>query len=239
MKAELKKALDKEKDLNNLKSEFVSMVSHEYRTPLTVIMTSTYLLEKSFHDKDFDIFQKNVYMINESIRKMIALIEQTTTYNNIENGKVEISNQKFDLLLLIKDTIEEFNLVKKKNQEIKLITNEKKLFLDNDERIIKQSVDNLLHNAIKYSPDNKEILIDVTKEGHQIIIRFIDQGIGIPDKDKADLFKPFHRSSNVNGTPGTGLGLTITKQNIESIGGRINYTSEESLGSTFEIKLRA
>jgi signal transduction histidine kinase len=159
---------------------------------------------------------------------MTYLIEQTTIYNSIEKGKFEVRKKNFDLIKLIKSSIENFNIIKKENQKLVFDTQEKELLINTDDKLLRQSIDNLINNAIKYSPDNHDIKISVVKEFDDIILRVQDEGVGIPEQDQKKLFDAFHRSSNVNGIPGTGLGLSITKKFVESLGGRMKFSSKEN-----------
>ena len=237
VKTELAEALSKEKELNELKSRFVSMISHEYRTPLTVLQTSTYLLTKFYESSNEDSFLDRINKMNKTIDSMRILLEDTLTIDKIEQGHIEVNNEDFELNEFIDSAISELSDVKKNGQKFNVQSNASSLVINSDPKLLRHCLSNLINNAIKYSPEFAEINIEISKfnKGVQFIIS--DKGIGIPDEDQRFLFKPFHRSKNTTGIQGTGLGLSITKQFVESLGGEISFSSKENVGTTFKVTL--
>lgn len=234
IKEELKVSLEKEKDLNSLKSNFVRTVSQEYRTPLTIILTSSYLLEKFFINKDEISFQKQIGKIKDSIEKMRNLIDDTFALSSIDMESSTENNKDIDLVYILKDILDQFQN-DHKDFQFEFETNVKNIAMKSDPTKIQKCMAQLLSNAIKFTKDNKKVLVKVSKTDEGIKVFVKDYGIGIPSDDKDKIFSPFYRSHNINGTPGTGLGLALTKELIENIGGKISVESKETEGTTFQI----
>lgn len=235
IKEELKKALSKEKELNQLKSNFVRMVSHEYRTPLAIILTSAYLLDKYFKANDKANFTKHLNTVKESVESMKALMEDTLTLSTIDSGDIDVNKSEIEMVDFIQNIINSFDKIKNEGQDIILHTNFNNLFFSTDPKKLESSINNLLNNSIKYSNSDEPIIVDLKKSENNLDIMIIDKGIGIPKADQEHIFSPFYRSSNIENTSGSGLGLSITKELIESLGGRITFRSEENIGTTFHI----
>jgi signal transduction histidine kinase len=236
IKEELDHSLLKERELNLLKTRFVSMISHEYRTPLTVIMTSTYLLEKYFEMNDLENFKAKIQNIQSSIDSMKTLLEDTLTIDRLESGYININKTKIDLVELIKVTKHESELLLKPKQTIEFTSNVDKIYLESDHTLIKHIFSNLISNAIKYSPKGSNVKLNINKTDDYIIVDIIDEGIGIPKENQDKLFSPFYRADNVETIQGTGLGLSIVKKFIELIKAEIYFNSIENFGTTFTVR---
>lgn len=235
-KDELDLALLKEKELSELKSRFVSMISHEYRTPLTVLLTTTYLLEKYFEMGDKENFEKKMSNVHSAINSMKTLLDETLTIDKIESGKVNIKRSMIDLNDIIKTTIHESEMLLKAQQKINFINNNSKnIILESDPTLLKHIISNLVNNAIKYSKNGTDVDVELIDLENKKILKIRDYGIGIPEENKKHMFSPFFRADNVTGISGTGLGLSIVKNFSDLLEIDIKYESEENKGTTFEL----
>jgi PAS domain S-box len=233
---ELTEALEREKELNDMKSRFVSMASHEFRTPLSAILSSISLVDHYNTPEQHIKRQKHIERISSSVRHLTDILDDFLSLDKLEQGKVEVNATDFNLKELIEDIIEEASgMLKKKNQTIKLDYHGAKE-MHQDKKILRNVLLNLLSNAIKYSADEKTINITANVENEKVVLSIKDQGIGIPLLAQKDLFSKFFRASNVANIQGTGLGLNIVKIYMELIDGSISFISEENKGSTFTIE---
>ncbi len=237
--SEIVKAIEKERQLNKLKSSFISMASHEFRTPLTTIQSSNELismyLDNSDAPKDTKL-AKHVGRIRTELERLNSLLKDIFTLGRLDVGKTRLKKEITSLTGIIKQVVLESS-VAYKNRKIKINTvgQERQLLLDS--QLISHVVSNLVNNALKYSEPNTdpEVIITYKEEGVEIDVK--DYGIGIPEKDQAGLFESFSRASNVGDIEGTGLGLVIVKQFVEMHGGEISYVSEINKGTTFKVTL--
>lgn len=232
---ELSNALQKEKELSELKTRFISMISHEYRTPLTVIMTSTYLLEQLFHNRNEDGFLRHLEKIRFSVKTMTKLLEDVLTLGKSESGKLILKPASFDLIPICYELIDEMKLIDHKQHYFNFISKTTSCHIINDEKLIRQIITNILSNAIKYSPPNSEIKFEINESKNKIKISITDTGIGIRPEDQKYLFEPFHRGKNVGTVSGTGLGLAIVKRCLDLMDGKIDIKSNIN-GTTFSIE---
>ncbi len=234
---ELTHALERQKELNELKSRFVAMASHEFRTPLSAILSSSSLLEHYIAPEKFDKCSKHIERIKSSVKNLTHILDDFLSLEKLEQGKTDINLIDFNLRELIEDVVEEMDgMLRKKEQEI----NYHYQGIDEihqDKKILRNILLNLLSNASKYSPDKKQIFIvaDVTNE--RVFISVRDEGIGIPAVAQKHLFDKFFRADNATNIQGTGLGLNIVKRYVELLGGQISFTSEQGIGTTFTIEL--
>jgi len=235
--AELLRALGREKELSQLKSNFVSMVSHEFRTPLGIIMSSAQILadylerlepaERAVH---LDSIQKNV-------RQMTSLMEEVLLLGQVEAGKMECQPALLDLPALCHRLVDEVNSATNRICPVALALPMTLDFAHADERLLRHIFLNLLSNAVKYSEPGRTVKWSVRREGLEAQFEVSDQGIGIPEADLEWLFQAFHRGRNVAQRPGTGLGLTIVKRCVELHGGRIKVSSTLGQGTTVTVRL--
>ena len=237
LQKEILYALDKEKDLNELKSRFISVASHEFRTPLTSILAAADLLElygRKWPDEKYYEYLRN---IQNAVVYMNELINDVLTVNKSESDKIKFNPGKTDLYDLLNGVLENIKLSAPEN--IKFIfdykLDEKIFYLDG--KLITQIVINLLSNAIKYSPKGGKISFVVTKVKDYLFLSIADEGIGIPEEDQQLLFEPFHRGQNVGAISGTGLGLSIVKRSIEIHHGTLSITSNINKGTKAVITL--
>lgn len=233
----LELALQKEKELNELKTRFVAMVSHEYRTPLTVILSSTYILEKcKIHGKE-DLFNDQLYKIQDSVKLMTALLEDVLILGKSDSGRVDTRYTEFDLVEFLRKSIDNMKYVDMGKHLIKYNADKSRININSDPIIINHILSNLLSNAAKYSDAGSEISVSVDADYDYAVFSVEDSGIGIPADDLEYLFEPFHRSQNVGTISGTGLGLTIAKRLIETLHGKIFVESEVGKGTKFTVRL--
>lgn len=235
VKLKIEKSLINEMELNKLKTKFISMVSHEFRTPLTIIQTAAFLLEKSFERHDLEKFYKNLEKINKSIDSMTELMENVLNVGKLEHGEIKASKKVFD----IKNEIE--SLVKSNNRfskYVKLKLPKEPVFLDSDRILCNQVVSNLLTNAIKYSGDTPKIKLYMTADGYKCNITVKDNGIGIAEDSISTITEAFKREDKISSLiQGTGLGLSIVKHNLDLLGGTLNIESEVDLGTTVTVTI--
>ncbi len=237
LEEELRNALAKEKELSDLKSNIISVVSHEYRTPLATILSSTELLQNYGEKWSEEKKQRHFQRIQSSVDHLTQLVSDVLLISKADVGKLEFNPIPLDLGLFCRELVEELQLTTKTQHKISFESFGfcKQAYLD--ERLLRQFLSNLLSNAIKYSPQGGNIQFDLLCNDETAIFRIQDSGIGIPPEEQAHLFEPFQRSSNVGTIPGTGLGLAIVKRCVELHGGQVGVESAVGVGSTFTIKL--
>jgi two-component system, LuxR family, sensor kinase FixL len=234
-KEEVSISLEKEKDLNQLKSRFVSMASHEFRTPLSSVQLSASLIEKYALNFDNANISKHVNKIKNSVGNLTGILNDFLSLEKLEAGKTQASFSEFDLVKLSEEITEEMQLIAKQNQSIiyQHTGLSSKVILD--QNLLKNCVINLISNAIKYSGENTfiEFNTEITDTNCSITIK--DNGIGIPDSDQKYLFQPFFRAHNTGNIPGTGLGLNIVGRYTRLMNGHITFESTQNKGTFFTI----
>lgn len=233
----LQRALEKEQELNQLKSQFVSTVSHEFRNPLAVIRTATELLE--LQGANITDLKRREYLrrIKTSIQTMNQLMEDVLFMGRAEAGRLTCTPVPLQLDQFCRDIIEEFSATEEETHHIVLTCQGRCTNVSLDEKLLRYSLTNLLANAIKYSPPGSTIEFDlVCNPDEQLVIFHIrDQGIGIPAAEQGRLFESFYRASNVGSVQGTGLGLAIVKKCMDAHGGQIHVSSQTGAGTTFTL----
>ena len=235
-KEKLSKSLEKEKGLNEMKSRFVSMASHEFRTPLSTILSSVSLISKYKTSEEDDKREKHVQKIKSSVSNMTLILNDFLSEDRLEEGKVLANKSEFSIKKLCDDIISEMAGLKKMEQQIIYIHVGNELVLS-DHQIIKNIIINLLSNAIKFTDEHKTISVKTATAIDEFKIEVTDQGIGIPIEEQANLFTRFFRARNVTNIQGTGLGLSIVSKYIEILDGKIEFTSTVNYGTTFIITL--
>lgn len=237
-KAEKKilKTLEKERELSELKSRFVSMASHEFRTPLTTISSSASLISKYPETDQQDNRIKHIDRIQNSVKNLTAILNDFLSIEKLDSGAVQVKLKEIDLCKLIEEIRQEMNLTLKKGQQIKGRLG-KEIIVSTDPHLVKNLLFNLLSNASKYSKEGDDILLDCELQKSCVKLSVQDFGIGIPEKEQHLLFDRFFRAGNVTNIQGTGLGLNIAKKYVDLLQGTISFTSEEGKGSTFKIEL--
>jgi PAS domain S-box-containing protein len=236
-KADLFQALQKERELNELKSRFVSTASHEFRTPLSTISSSVSLIERYGELADFEKQKKHISRIHQSVKGLTDILEDILSLSKLEEGKVVLSTQEVQLDLFMEEMLDELQPILREGQffqsqfqkEVRGIT---------EPKILRNILINLLSNAIKFSPENHPIHVVLKEENGLVEIEVRDQGVGIPSFELPRLFERFHRASNAINVPGTGLGLSIVKKCLELLNGNIHVESKLQEGTSFIISFK-
>lgn len=240
-KDEMEKSLAKERELSELKSRFVSMTSHEFRTPLTTIKQNvdliSYQLEASLPNAK-DTFDRYFQRIDSEIGRVTNLMNDILLLGKLEAGKVEISKRPGDIVKLANQCIQKICLGRKDNRGIVLETNGVNRSIAMDFQLMEHILTNILSNALKYSPDKKDPVLTLSFNSlSEVLISCKDEGIGIPKKDQKGLFSSFFRATNVKNIQGSGLGLSIVKEFVVMHGGTIQVISDTNQGATFNISI--
>lgn len=233
---EIIKSNRKAKELTDTKSQFVSMISHEFRTPLSTILSSTDLLHSFSDEMNSEEKEKLYDRIGKSVDTLTELLNDILTLNKTDSEKHEVKLEAIEIISLCKLFIEEVNISNKETPLILFASNVQQHTMQSDEKLLRQIILNLLTNAIKYNRKQNEIKMRV-EIGTEVLISIEDHGIGITQEDQPNLFSPFFRGSNIKGISGTGLGLAIVKSSVELLNGEIWFEGEEKIGSTFHVKL--
>jgi len=234
---EVRKALQKEKELNILKSSLVNTVSHEYRTPLTNILLGVQLLKKYHGELDSKLQMCCLNHIENSSKHLVQLVDNMLLVNKAESDKFQLHRTPLNLVAFTEQLVEDLKLVRGSYHTINFIHHCPCAEAYLDSTLLRQILTNLLSNAIKYSPDGGEINLELLRDDNVALFKIKDQGIGIPEQDKQKLFESFQRGSNAGTIRGNGLGLAIVKQSVELHGGEIWFDSIVGNGTTFYIKL--
>jgi len=232
---ELQAALEQERELKELKSRFVSMVSHEFRNPLNIIFGFTRLLEQRDlpSERRADFSQR----ILKAVKSMMALLDDVLAFGKVEASVLTGNAALIAIEPLCHNLVEEIKVGIGSNHIIQIDCEEECFTACVNEALLRQVLTNLLSNAIKYSPPHSTVRLKLQCQAEVAIFQVQDEGIGISPEDQARLFESFYRASNVGKIPGTGLGLAIVKQVIEQAGGTISVTSEVNVGTTFTVIL--
>lgn len=234
---DLKLALQQEKEVGEMKSRFVSMASHEFRTPLSTILSSAALLSRYTTTEQQPRRDKHINKIRSSVQNLNGILNDFLTLTKLEEGKVDVKNKEFTFNEFCQELIAEMSALLQEGQQIKFVGLPQEQLLEIDSRLLKNSLINLLSNAIKYSKPNKTITLNGKIEAQMLIIKVIDEGIGIPEKDQVRLFTRFFRAKNVENIKGHGLGLTIVQRYLDLMNGQIEFESKENIGTTFTLKI--
>ena len=234
---ELNEALSKEKELNELKSRFVSMASHEFRTPLSTILSSASLISKYTLTDQQENRTKHIGRIKSAVDNLTGILNDFLSLSKIEEGKVEIKIEEFSPMDLCKEIDSEVRVILKEGQTIKYESASSDSLIFTDRRILKNILFNLISNAIKYSEQGSEIICKATSEKGYWKFSVIDHGIGIPEEEQKYLFQRFFRATNVENIQGTGLGLHIVKRYVSLIKGTLEFNSVFGKGTTFTFEI--
>jgi signal transduction histidine kinase len=233
---ELRAALQKEKDLNELKSRFVSMASHEFRTPLGAVLSSAYLVSRYKKEDQQPQREKHIQQIVSSVNTLTDILNDFLSVGKIEEGEIHPNFVIFDIKDHTDAMIREVNHLLKQYQNIRYTHTGDRTSVLLDPSMLKHVVINLLSNAIKFSTDESTIDVYTERTDDYLTLSVKDYGIGIPEEEQRSLFKIFFRSSFATNIQGTGLGLYIVKKYVEIMGGTISFKSEIGEGTEFVIK---
>ncbi len=236
-KSELKRALDQERELGELKSRFITMVSHEFRTPLGIIMSAIELMRH--YDDRLPLDQKHELQedIHSATKHMAGLMEQVLVLGRVEAGKLGYRPAPIDIEVLAGKLTDESLSATNRRCPILWQPSGDLSNAQADESLLRHIFGNLITNAVKYSPEGTPVIFSAHRDGTDAVFIVQDQGIGIPEKDIPNLFEAFYRCSNVGEIPGTGLGLVIVKRCIDLHSGTIHLDSKPGTGTTFTIRL--
>ncbi|HAI82469.1 MAG TPA: PAS domain-containing sensor histidine kinase [Chitinophagaceae bacterium] len=233
---ELRESLEKEKELSELKSRFVTMASHEFRTPLSTVLSSTYLLSKYTTTEDNAKREKHIQRIISSVNLLNDILNDFLSVGKIEEGKIQVKNTSFELQDFAQKTIAEMRMVTQPQQKI-VYRHIGPSDVCLDANLLKHILHNLLSNAIKFSPNHGIIEVFTQVENDTLTLRVSDNGIGISKEDMKHLFERFFRATNAANVQGTGLGLHIVMKYVELMNGRISCHSELEQGTSFVIQV--
>lgn len=236
-KDELMKALSKEKELNDLKSRFVSMASHEFRTPLSTILSSASLVAKYTQSDEQEKRDKHIMRIKSAVNNLTDILNEFLSIGKIEDGKIVAHYDDFNIKEFIMNVVGDIQGIARPGQVINYKHTGKEI-VELDASLLKNIMINLLSNAIKFSPENGEIKIATNVTEKNIILTIQDSGIGISEEDQEHLFERFFRGANVTNIQGTGLGLHIVGRYVELLDGEIEFKSELEKGTTFTITFK-
>lgn len=238
--SQLERALLKEKELNELKSQFISRASHEFRTPLATIQTASDLLRNYGHKMSDEKKLERIDKIQREVKGMTNLLEEVLIIGKTESGRLELQLEEINLEDFCLEIIEQTKLLGNGKHKVvfKNINVPTKVIIDT--KFFRQIISNLLSNAIKYSPNAGEVKFTISLTSDQVpklLLEFQDQGIGIPLMDQEKIFDHFYRAHNVGMIIGTGLGMAIIKSSVDILGGTIQLNSVENKGTTVKVKL--
>jgi PAS domain S-box-containing protein len=240
MEMELRKALAQERELSELKSRFVSMASHEFRTPLTMIMTASELLQNYSHRMTDEQKAERLDRIKTEVKTMANLIDDVLVVNkSVEEAALEFDPMPLNLNDFGKHLLNEIRITDSENHHFELVITGQYVDVYLDQKFLRDILNNLLWNAVKYSAPHTEIKLTLICGLEQTVMMVEDHGIGIPEEDQKRLFEAFHRGKNVGAISGTGLGLAIAKQAVELHGGTITFNSQLGVGTTFTVMIPA
>lgn len=235
-KGEVMRALEREKELNELKSRFITTASHEFRTPLGTILSSASLIARYEGDADLEKRSKHVERIKSSVTNLTEILNDFLSLEKLEEGIIRCNPEQFDFSKLVHDISEDMRNIAKPGQTITVnYAGGAEVFLDR--QLLKNALINLFSNAIKYSPENKPILVKVDVAADKLRLDIEDKGIGIPEEDQPNVFERFYRAKNSGNVQGTGLGLNIVKKYVELMDGSISFVSKYNEGTTFTVEI--
>ncbi len=234
---QLQEALHVEKELNELKTKFLSLVSHEFKTPLSGILTASTLVGKYTETGQQPKRTKHINTIQNKVKYLNNIINDFLSIERLDRGKVNYKFSRFSLSKVINEVIYDANMLLKDGQKIVYPENIDDIVIDFDEKILELVLTNLITNAIKYSPENAVVKVNASERAEELRIEVIDNGFGIPENEQKFVFNRYFRAENALLSQGTGIGLNIVKSHLENLGGKITFTSEQNKGSTFEITI--
>jgi signal transduction histidine kinase len=235
--AEIRRALAQEHELSELRSRFINMTSHEFRTPLSTILTASELLERYANNWPKEKRLRYIHMIQRSTRHMTQMLEDLLILGRYEAGRLTCQPAPLDVIEFCHTLVEQSQLADETRQPISFTASGDCAPAHLDEKLLRQILDNLLSNALKYSPNGNQVHFTVTCTDTHVVFRIQDRGIGIPPNAVPHLYDAFYRASNIGGIPGTGLGLPVVKRAVDAHGGIIEVQSEVGVGTTFVVTL--
>ena len=233
----LRISLEKERELNDLKSRFISMTSHEFRTPLATILSSGDILKNYWERMDTSSIKRHVDNIHEQVHRMTGLLEDILMIGRAEAGRLNFNPEEIDPVIFFEEELGELRRGVIAHHVLEMGVSGDCGIVVLDKKLLRHILGNLLTNATKYSSPGSTVSVKLHCDPENIHLEVADQGIGIPEKDRERIFESFHRAENVGTIPGTGLGLSILKQAVELHGGSISFESKLGIGTTFTVVL--
>ena len=234
---DMRGTLSREKELNELKSRFVTLASHEFKTPLSVILSSVSLIEKYPETDQQDKRLKHIHRIKSNVNNLKQILNDFLSLEKLEGGIVQNCPVETNLSHLIHEAIQDMENSLKEDQHIELHTEGTPRSIQVDSQLLRNILNNLLSNAVKYSPESTTVDCTLTYQPAAVDIHIRDRGIGIPPEEQQHLFERFFRATNTTGISGTGLCLSIVKKYLDLIGGQMRLSSIPGKGSTFTVTL--
>lgn len=235
--AQLRESLKAEKKLNELKTKFLSMVSHEFKTPLASIMTSTSLLAKYTQGDQQEKRDRHIGTIRSKVKYLDNILSDFLSMERLESGVENYTVSQFPLAGLIAELVQDSTTLLKEGQSIVPPRDLEGILLEFDQKILALALSNLVNNAIKYSPEHTQISIGVRSANKKLWIEIKDRGLGIPLEDQPFIFERYYRASNVLTVQGTGIGLNIVQQHLRNLGAELSFESRLGEGSTFRLEI--
>lgn len=235
--SKIKESLKKERELNELKTKFLSMVSHEFKTPLSGILTSATLIGKYKETHQQEKRDKHLKTIKSKIKYLDNILSDFLSIERLESGKTVYKFSTFPLSKVLNEVIYDANMLLKDGQSIEYPSDIDDIVVEFDEKILELILTNLINNAIKYSSENCTIYVTVETKKKHLIISVKDEGIGIPEKEQKHIFNRYFRAENALINAGTGIGLNIIKSHLDNLDGKITFSSTENKGSTFVVSI--
>jgi len=234
---QLEKALAVEKELGELKTKFLSLVSHEFKTPLSGILTSATLAGKYIKEEQQDKREKHLRTIQSKVKYLNNIINDFLSIERLESGKVTYKFSNFPLSKVVNEVIYDANMMLKEGHNIKYPENIDSIFIDFDEKILVLILTNLINNAIKYSAEDSTVYLSAKKDGDSLVLSVRDEGIGIPKSEQKYIFNRYFRAENALLIQGTGIGLNMAKTHLENLGGSITFKSSQYIGTEFIVTI--
>ena len=217
-----------------MKSRFISMASHEFRTPLATILSSTSLISKYIETDQAEKSEKHIARIKNAVTGLTEILNDFLSLGKLEEGKVRANYNQVDVQSVLEDVVSELQAIAKKGQKIELeFAGPSDYYID--KQMFRNILINLIANALKFSAENTVVKVTCLVSENDMLVRVKDQGIGIPDEDQEHLFERFFRGRNASNIQGTGLGLNIVLKYLEMLNGKIDFVSEENVGTTFTL----
>lgn len=235
--AKARESLQKERELNELKTKFLSLVSHEFKTPLSGILTSATLIGKYTNADQQQKREKHLVTIKNKVKYLNNILNDFLSIERLETGKVTYKFSTFPLSKVVNEVVYDANMLLKDGQRINYPEGIDDCMLEFDEKILELILSNLIHNAVKYSGEHTVINLSAKIEGQMLYFSVADQGRGIPENEQKFIFNRYFRAENALLDQGTGIGLNIVKSHLENLGGHITFISEQGKGSVFTVVL--
>ena len=229
--------LQKEREITTLKERFTSMVTHEFRTPLSVIVSTIDILKNYLERLSKDNIARKLDIVTGEARRMTTLLDDVLTLSRASAGRLRVTPEMFDAVEVLRGLIDNLRLTDNGQHRFELKQSCSHATIVTDQRLIEQILINLLTNAVKYSPPTTTILAEICAAESHITLRVTDEGRGIPESDQPRIFEAFHRAENALGIEGTGLGLAIVKESVSLLGGEITFESAVGKGTVFTVNL--